>query len=204
MRRLLAFVLVLSTAVCGACTETGSETGAEPKTVSGPVRFYREHVRVDASEGRTRVVGHYFFRNASDGPTTVSMSYPFPVDLHHARPFSVAMWLRRGAEFRPLGFHHESDSVRWKMSFAPREEHEVLVEYVQEVSRKHAVYIVTTIGRWGEPIELAEFEFRVPASLQEVELSFEPDAVEDRGDTVVYLFRQTDFMPERDLEIWWR
>lgn len=78
------------------------------------------------------------------------------------------------------------------------------VEYVQQISRNHAIYIVTTTSQWGEPIELAEFEFRVPRNLEDVELSFEPDRVEDRGDTVVYFMSRTDFMPRSDLEVRWK
>jgi hypothetical protein len=200
VRRPTALALILTAACCVSCTGTGPE----PVRVPGPVRFFREHVRVEPSDGRTRVVGHYFFRNAADDSVSTAISYPFPVDLHHARPFRVLASVRKDGEFRPLGFHHESDSVRWKMNFAPREEHEVRIEYTQEISRKHAVYIVTTTSMWGEPIELAEFEFRLPADLGGVEFSFEPDSVEDLGDTVVYLLERRDFMPERDFSVTWQ
>lgn len=149
------------------------------------------------------MVGDYYFRNTTDDSVSLAISYPFPVDLRHARPFRVGAWLVNDQERRPLGFHNVSDAITWRMAFEPRAEKHVQVEYVQRIAGKHAVYIVTTTSLWGEPIEVAEFEFRVPASLGGHRLSFEPDRAETRGDTVVYSMKRTDFMPDSDLEIWW-
>jgi hypothetical protein len=102
-----------------------------------------------------------------------------------------------------MGFVRESAGVAWRLTFGPREEKAVRVEYVQGIRQRKAIYIVTTTKQWMRPIELAEFEFRVPAALEGVRLSFEPDRTEVLGDTVVYRLARTQFMPDSDLTVTW-
>ena len=182
-----------------ACTRTGPGDA----TTSGPVSFYREHVTVRPSEGRTRVAGHYYFRNTTSESVEVAIGYPFPVDAHHAPPSIVEVWRISVDETDPVGFHRGDSHARWRMNLAPMQEQHFFVRYVQRTSLRHAVYIVTTTQEWGEPIELAEFEFRIPAALGDVRLSFEPDSMAVQADTLVYYASWKDFMPDSDLEVWW-
>lgn len=168
-----------------------------------PVRFVREHVRVEPSERQTRVVGVYIFRNDSDAPSDVGMRYPFPIDRGHLYPTRIRVHEERGGVPEPMGFVREDAGIAWRMRFAPREERTVRVEYTQDIREKRAIYIVTTTRQWLRPIERAEFEFRVPAALKSVRLSFEPDRSEVVGDTIVYHMTRTEFMPERDLTVTW-
>jgi hypothetical protein len=191
----LAAVLVLAAAASCAKQEAGPQS---------PVTFVREHVRVEPSEGRTRVVGTYFFRNDSDAPCGVGMRYPFPIDRSHFYPTTIRVHEERDGVPEPMGYVREDTGIAWRLSFAPGEEKVVRVEYVQETREKRAVYIVTTTRQWRRPIDLAEFEFRVPAALEGVRLSFEPDRTEAVGDTVVYRMSVAQFMPESDLTVTWR
>lgn len=168
-----------------------------------PVRFYREYVIVEAAAGRTRVVGDYHFRNTANESVSLGIHYPFPVDRHRLYPMRINAEEKRGESWRPIGFTRSSDGIDWRMRFSPLEEKLVRVEYVQEALRSEAVYIVKTTSRWGRALELAEFEFRVPASFRNVKLSFEPDRTETRGDTVFYYMSRTDFLPDEDLSLDW-
>jgi hypothetical protein len=167
------------------------------------VRFYREYVTVEPSATRTTVTALYYFRNDSDESSTVGISYPFPVDRHHLYPFQTKVWEERQGSFEPLGFVRGETDVKWTMSFTPREEKLIKVRYVQEIRTRRAIYIVTTTKLWERPIEIAEFEFRIPASFGGVLLSFTPDRTESRGDTVVYYRRFTEFFPDEDLTVSW-
>jgi hypothetical protein len=193
-------IVVLITALALVSCRSG---GPEPPAV-GPLRFHREHVTVEASGGRTRVVGIYYFRNESDEPLTTMIKYPFPVDRNHMMPFRIRVWEQAEEGLEPLGYVRADASVNWQMRFEPRGERVVRVEYVQEIKKNHAVYIVTTTRAWQRPIELAEFEFRMPAHFADVELSFKPDSVSVSEDTVVYYMRATDFLPDADLSVTWR
>ena len=194
-----AVAAVLAVLVLTSCRSAGPE----PPAV-GPLRFHREYVTVEPSDGRVRVVGVYYFRNESDEPLTTLIKYPFPVDRNHMMPFRIRVWEQTEEGLAPLGFVRADASVDWRMQLGPRGERTIRVEYVQEIKKNHAVYIVTTTRAWKRPIELAEFEFRIPADFEDVELSFEPDSVSVSGDTLVYYMSETDFLPDADLSVTWR
>ena len=102
-----------------------------------------------------------------------------------------------------MGFTHGERSVMWNMRFAPEEEKLVRVEYVQQIDKPHAIYIVTTTSEWHRPIELAEFEFRIPREFEDVQFSFVPDVRVTAGDTIVCYMSRTNFMPDEDLVVTW-
>lgn len=197
--RLLATVC-LAICVSGllSCDERRPEASPTP-----PVAFYREYVIVEPSQGRTRVDGTYYFRSIVDEPLAIAIHYPFPVDRYHLYPLRIGAWRLADDVWKPLGYRRSATGIDWDMSFDPGEERAVRVEYVQETRRNHAIYIVTTTKEWGRAIEVAEFEFRIPAELAGARLSFEPDREETRGDTTVYYMRRTEFLPDEDLTVTW-
>jgi hypothetical protein len=168
------------------------------------VRFYREYVTVEPAAGLTRVSALYYFRNDADRAVEQAISYPFPVDRFHLYPRVVRVWEVTDAGRRAMGFSHRRRSVIWTMRFEPREEKIVRVDYTQDIRVPRAVYIVTTTRFWQRPIEIAEFEFRVPSALDSVRLSFEPDTRTVSGDTIVYYMRREQFMPDEDLVVTWQ
>lgn len=192
--------------VCG-CQHDSGVPSTEDKdlaaTRQNQVRFYREYVTVEPSATRTAVTALYYFRNDSDENTTVGIIYPFPIDRNHLYPFQTKVWEERHDTFEPIGFVRGEADVKWTMSFTPREEKLIKVRYIQEIRKRRAIYIVTTTKLWKRPIEIAEFEFRIPASFEGVELSFTPDRTESHGDTVVYYRRYTDFFPDENLTVSW-
>ncbi len=205
MRAIHTLAVVLLVAGLTGCADEESPAVSEDTPVAlSPVRFSREYVTVEPSRGATKVSALYYFRNDSDRRIRQGIRYPFPVDRFHLYPRVVRVWEKRGDDLRPMGFVHRDRYVLWNMELEPREEKIVRVDYFQEIRRPRAVYIVTTTKEWRRPIELAEFEFRIPAELDSVSLSFEPDTRTVVGDTIVYYMKQIDFMPDADLVVTWK
>jgi hypothetical protein len=193
------WIPTLATALVFAAASCARQEAGPPS----PVQFVRERVRVELSEAQTRVVGVYSFKNDSDTACDTGMRYPFPIDRDHLYPITIRVQEERGGVLEPLGFVREGTGIVWRLRFGPRETKVVRVEYVQEILEKKAVYIVTTTKQWMRPIDVAEFEFRVPAALEGVRLSFRPDRSEAVGDTIVHSMTRTKFMPEDDLTVVW-
>ncbi len=203
---LILVAALLTQLACGCQHDSGVPPAGNNDVAStrqNPVRFYREYVTVEPSATRTAVTALYYFRNDSDESSTVGIIYPFPVDRNHLYPFQTKVWEERRDSFEPIGFVRGETDVRWTMSFTPREEKLIKVRYVQEISSNRAIYIVTTTKLWERPIEVAEFEFRIPASFEGVMLSFTPDRTESHGDTIVHYRRYTDFFPDENLTVSW-
>ena len=205
MRPILVMLALLLALGLTGCAREESPTPEEGSADAlSPVRFCREYVTVEPSQGSTRVSALYYFRNDSDRPVKQGIRYPFPVDRFHLYPRVVRVWEKNGDDLRPMGFVHRDRYVLWTMELEAREEKVVRVDYIQEIRRPRAVYIVTSTREWKRPIELAEFEFRIPAGLDSVSLSFEPDRRTVEGDTIVYYMRHTEFMPDADLVVTWK
>ena len=185
-----------------AAGESSAET-ASPAPGLSPVRFYREHVTVSVSRGLVRVSALYYFRNESGRAVRQGIRYPFPIDRFHGYPETVAVWDASGDTLDPVEFTPGDAWVHWDMTLDGGAEKIVRVDYAQPLAEKRATYIVTTTREWKRPIEVAEFEFRVPASFDSVRLSFEPDGQRVLGDTNVYYMRSESFMPDTNLTIAW-
>ncbi|MBN2564985.1 MAG: hypothetical protein JXB46_04675 [Candidatus Eisenbacteria bacterium] len=199
VRALATSVILAIAAMVLSCAE--EQPDAAP---SSPIRFYREYVTVEPATGSTRVSALYYFRNESDGDVHQMIRYPFPVDRFHLYPRVVRVWEKTDDDLRPMGFSHRDRSIVWTMSLGPRETKTVRVDYAQDIRSPRAIYIVTTTRLWQRPIELAEFEFRVPSSLDSVRLNFKPDLESASGDTVIYYVKRRDFMPDQDMIVTWK
>ena len=204
MRAIHTLAAVLLVVGLAGCADEKNPEEENASVALSPVRFTREYVTVAPSQGSTKVSALYYFRNDSDRRVKQGIRYPFPVDRFHLYPRVVRVWEKNGSDLRPMGFVHRDRYVLWDMELEPREEKVVRVDYVQEIRRPRAIYIVTTTKEWERPIELAEFEFRIPAELDSVSLSFEPDTRTVVGDTIVYYMKQIDFMPDADLVVTWK
>jgi hypothetical protein len=206
--RFIGTLTVLLAAVClaGCGGDDGTVDGTQSTDSAppSPVRFYREYVVVEPSENATRVSALYYFRNESDRPVRQAIRYPFPVDRFHLYPRVIRVWDKKGDDLSPMGFVRGDTYANWVMDLEAHGEKVVRVDYMQEIRRPRAVYIVTTTQTWKVPIEVAEFEFRVPAALDSVSLSFEADRRTVEGDTIVYYAKYTDFMPDADLIVTWK
>ena len=201
---LLVLALTLAAGLAGCAREESPPPESDSAAALSPVRFCREYVTVEPSQGSTRVSALYHFRNDSEQRVKQGIRYPFPVDRFHLYPRVVRVWEKNGDDLRPMGFVHRDRYVLWSMELEPREEKVIRVDYVQEIRRPRAIYIVTTTAEWKRPIELAEFEFRIPAGLDSVSLSFAPDSRSVAGDTIVYYMKHVDFMPDADLVVTWK
>ena len=204
MRPILALAaLLLALGVTGCAREESVVIEEDAAETLSPIRFFREYVTVEPSQGSTRVSALYYFRNDSDRRVRQGIRYPFPVDRFHLYPKVVRVWEKTGDGLRPMGFVHRDLHAVWSMELEAREEKVVRVDYIQEIRRPRAVYIVTTTQEWKRPIDVAEFEFRIPSGLDSVRLSFEPDRRTVEGDTIVYYKKFTSFMPDEDLVVTW-
>ena len=83
------------------------------------------------------------------------------------------------------------------------EEKEAMVRYEQMLLKPNVKYILTTTRAWKRPLERARFTVIVPATFEEVSLSYPPDSVCLRGNRAFYYLYKSNFSPETDLEISW-
>ncbi|MBD3368386.1 MAG: hypothetical protein GF405_09500 [Candidatus Eisenbacteria bacterium] len=208
-KRIVIGFLVLALGVAGAgCEAEDGSRGTTDAETSGsseppPVHFYREYVTIEPSERACRVDGLYFLRSVADRPLELGIEYPFPVGARSTFPYNIRLYDVTDEGERAIGYVTEDTSIRFRMRFEPEEERTFRVRYAQQIRGGSATYIVTTTRLWERPIELAEFEIRIPPELEDVTLSIGPDSTWTRGDTTVHYVRETAFYPDEDILISW-
>jgi hypothetical protein len=206
-RGLTITLLLLILAVAGCEGEPAADTDEPGRETTSrtapPVHFYREYVIVEPSERTCRVDGLYFMRNVSGRALELTIEYPFPVGSRAGYPYQIFLEEVTDEGERAMGFTRGERSIRFPLRFGPDDERRFRVRYAQQVRGGSATYIVTTTKRWERPIELAEFEIRIPPGMDGVVLSVDPDSTWARGDTTVHYLRETDFFPDEDIVVRW-
>ncbi len=166
-----------------------------------PLDFVSETIDIVVGEGSFTVTGHYRLRFNDPSLRYMPLNYPFPVDAHMHFPERVTVTGNDSARELPVEEIRELNAVMFTVR--PAVSDSFTVTYTQKTEAARACYILTTTASWGEPLESAVFTVTVPESFRNVELSYKPDRMEKRGDTIVYTIDNTDFMPDRDLVITW-
>jgi len=75
------------------------------------------------------------------------------------------------------------------------------VYFRQRLEESHFKYILNSTATWGKPLEFANYELRMPVSVAPDSLSYPPDTSFIINDTLYYQWKKTDFMPDRDFEV---
>lgn len=159
-----------------------------------PVRFAREAILMTVIPPDLEVEATYVLVNRTSSPQSASLLYPFPIDENHPYPY---LWEVDGAAARagPTG-------LVWRVDLGPSEEREVRVRYRQLSFSRDARYILTSTGRWGEPLEHAVYEVRWPAHVAGMAVSYGGTVRLEEGMRVLR-FERRDFEPPRDLAVRW-
>ncbi len=170
---------------------------------------------MDVKPGTLEVRGMYHFTCSAKEPLVASVFYPFPLDSTHLYPDSIELRTTnanrqspesevRRSELGVLSFIRQDSGVAFRMRFRPEAEDSFFAYYRQPIKVNSATYIVTTTRKWKRPIDLARFRVTLPASFQDVSLTFKPDSVVRLDGTVSYYFAKTRFYPDKDVRVTWR
>jgi hypothetical protein len=189
---------------------------------ASPVHFAREEIAMDVRPGTLEVRGMYHFTCSASEPLVASVFYPFPLDSTHLYPDSIEIRMSnadgrtpdagvripdsavRRSEFAARSFTRQDSGVAFRMRFRPGTEDSFFAYYRQPIRTNSATYIVTTTRKWKRPIDLAQFRVTVPASFQDVELTFKSDSVARTDSTVTYHFTRKRFYPDKDVTVTWK
>jgi hypothetical protein len=185
-----------------------------------PVHFAREEIGMDVRPGTLEVRGVYHFTCSAKEPLVASVFYPFPLDSTHLYPDSIELRtpsvdrqtpspripdseLRR-SDFGVRSFVRQDSGVAFRMRFRPEAEDSFFAYYRQPLKANSATYIVTTTRKWKRPIDLAQFRVTLPASFEDVNLTFKPDSVTKSDSAVSYFFTRKRFYPDKDVMVTWK
>lgn len=177
---LLIFILILS----------------ESLLYSQVIDFHSEKIIMRISKkGILKLEGRYIFINPYNENVKVSIFYPFPVDSVHQYPKSIYV---EGMPFKRI-----EKGISFEVKIQALKKKVVSVKYTQACLRKQARYILKTTNAWGKPLVRAEFVIILPAYFKKVDISYPPDSLKQINGEIKFFITKDNFMPEKDLEVFW-
>lgn len=162
------------------------------------LEFYREDIRFSVQKDNAVTDAHYYIVNVGDKDVKISLFYPFPdqtmdlVDslvIFDLKDNSIVPYRKAGAGVF-IGI-----SVKAYGQYAFR------VYFRQRLEENHFKYILKSTETWGKALEFANYELQMPVTIIPDSLSYPPDTSFIKNDMRYYKWKKTDFMPDKDFEV---
>ena len=170
------------------------------------IDFYKEDIVLSVSDSHAAVSGSYWFRNSTEKHVPYPVSFPFYVDSTSLFPDSISAYVKNDSLITQIPFmkYKIAKSIGIRVPMTAKGTTIWHLDYSQKILSSHARYILTSTAAWGKPLQEATYKFIVPATFDSVRVWPKADTVYDLGDQKVYLSYRTNFMPKRDMEIYWK
>jgi len=165
--------------------------------VSQSLEFFREDLVFTLDSNFFTVSGDYYFRNPGEQAGTFSIVYPVPYNGPGKSVDTIVVIDEESrSQFIPVTVHDTLCMFQVQVSAGGIKR--LTISYRQKHKDNQAGYILTTTRHWGKPLDQASYELVVPVCLRMLESSYPPDSHSDFGDAVIFHWKKTDFMPDKD------
>ena len=197
---LMSTILLLTLGV----TASGQKNARTPR--NSAIDFYKEDIVLTVSDSEAVISGTYWFRNPTEMHIPYPVSFPFYVDSTSLFPDGISAYIKNDSTITQIPFmkYKIAKSIGIRVPMTAKGTTIWHLDYSQKILSPHARYILTSTAAWGKPLENATYKFIVPASFDSVRVWPNADTVYNQGDQKIYLCHKVNFMPKRDMEIFWK
>jgi hypothetical protein len=165
---------------------------------SQDLQFYREDIAFSVNLKYAEINAEYYFCNVGEKDARVALFYPFPdstmelVDSLVVEDMSTKSFIpyrdaRSGVFFEILVKAYGQSAYR--------------VFFRQQLNEDHFRYILKSTVTWASALEFANYELQMPLSITTDSLSYPPDTSFIKNDIRYFKWKKTDFMPDKDFEV---
>jgi len=178
-------------------------------SLSLPLRFDSEVVRLEVLPDSVQIEGFYRFACTQARGHPLSLFYPYPADSLMGAARTLLLEGRApGEAWAPLEFQEvpRGRGARWVLPPCRADTLEVRTVYRQARYAPHAVYIVSSTQAWGRPLRHARFEITLPPGAIEPSFSFpfERQAPRAPDARAWHLFEARGFLPDHEITVDWK
>lgn len=170
------------------------------QSYSQRVDFYREDLKFTLKPVAFYVDGLYYFNNPGNRQVHMRMSYPFPKDEAFGEVDSVFCHPAGNPEIDRI-LKTENEQTVFELIIPPKDTSVYRIGYKQSINGNKARYILTTTSSWGKAFDTANYHLLVKG-LEVDSLSYIPDRVKIDDKGVEFLWHKKNFMPARDMIIY--
>jgi len=163
------------------------------------IEFTGEDVSIYINSDYVKVEGKYYFRNTDTSDREIELKFPFFVDEGVGSPSNISVYVDGNLAYY---FKNAGDEVNFKVLLPARSEEEVTVTFNQPCLNGNYTYILTTVKKWGRPLESAKFSIYTDGVITDIVSNYPLSQQFDDG-TKYYVLTEKNFMPDKDLMIKW-
>ena len=161
------------------------------------IEFFKEELVFTIDSSCFSVNGDYYFRNPSKSSRTFTVLYPVSKTEGY-KPIDTILVYDVSEPNKPLKVGINDSIASFTLSFLPFSEKCVKIFFKQHHGGSRAKYILLTTRKWQRPLESASYSLITPKGITVSHFSIPPDKSEDFGQTRLYYWTRTNFMPDRD------
>jgi hypothetical protein len=166
--------------------------------ISQDLQFYREDIVFRIHVNNVETDAAYYFANVGDKDKRVALFYPFPENTKELVDSLVVEDLRTKSVIP----HQEARSGVFIPIFTKAYGQSAYRVYFRQLLKEdHFRYILNSTATWGKPLEFANYELQLPVSVTLDSLNYPPDTSFIMNDIRYFKWKKTDFMPDRDFEV---
>jgi hypothetical protein len=167
------------------------------------IHFVKEDITFHLSRESFVVDGYYWFYNPSRVLTERLIYYPFPVVGKSSAVDSVDIFdITDGTQ--PKISDRTETGLSFVLALTGHDTALYHIAYRQKICDDSAVYILRSTQAWNRPLEYAEYKLVIEDSTVVTGFSYEPVKRYDIEGKQIFLWRRTDFMPDRDFVVHFR
>jgi hypothetical protein len=171
---------------------------------SRPVEFFAEEITLAVDDSTATVTGIYHFRNNTLRPGSYPVMFPFYVDSLSSFPDEVSgRAIEPDTQALEIVLREERGGAIIRIPLSPAAVTSWQLTYRQMIRGKSARYVLVSTQAWGAPLQDATYHFVAPESFANIAVWPKPDSVTHNAGLIEYWSHESNFMPNRDMEINW-
>jgi hypothetical protein len=162
------------------------------------LQFYREDILFSIQEKKVVTDAEYYFCNVGEKDIRIALFYPFPENTKELIDSLVVEDLKTSTV---IPYHDALSGIFFEIFVKAYGQSAYRVYFRQRLKEDHFSYILNSTKTWGKSLDFANYELQMPLSIIPDSLSYPPDTSFILNDTLFYRWKKVDFMPDKDLEV---
>jgi hypothetical protein len=166
---------------------------------SQDLQFYREDIVFSIHEKYVETDAGYYFCNVGEKDIRVALFYPFPENTKELIDSIMVEDLKTKSV---LPYRDARSGIHFEIFVKAYGQSAYRVYFRQQLKEDHFRYILNSTASWGRSLEFANYELQMPLAINPDSLSYPSDTSFIQNNIRYYQWKKTDFMPDRDFEVY--
>jgi len=162
------------------------------------LEFYREDIVFILNENFAETDAAYHFCNVGNSDIKTVLFYPFPDNtLELINSIKIEDMITNAI----IPYRKADTGIYFLIYVKAYGQSAYRVYFRQNLMDGHYKYILTTTYAWRRPLDIGNYELRMPLALALDSLSYSPDSTYVSQEIQYFIWKKKDFMPDKDFVV---